>query len=69
MIVTETMMLIALKQRNWKRASEMLLLLSENAPFLSKVSNVAFKASQGDLKSAYTLLLWAEIKWKEIKVL
>ncbi len=68
-MITETMMLIALKQRNWKRASEMALSLSMNEPFLSNVAKVALKASQGDLKSAYTLLLWAEIKWKEIKVL
>lgn len=66
-MVTETMVLIALKQRNWMQAETMSLQIAEqNSSESMKIINSASKIAEKRADAAYLLSLWAEIRWKEI---
>ena len=66
-MITETMVLIALKQKNWMQAESMSReIASEKGSDEMKVINGASKAAQSRPDAAYLLSLWAQIRWNEI---
>ncbi len=65
-MVTETMLLIAIRQKNWDHSSKIAKELAESAgnSFYSTIAVLSKKAAS-DKKSEFLLKLWAEIKWKK----
>ncbi len=64
---TETMLLLALRQRNWGVALDIASKLAEKDErgFFKSVSSAILKM-QNDVKAIFLLTLWTEISW-EIK--
>lgn len=66
-MITETMVLIALKQKNWIQAESMSgQIVSGNSSEIMKVINSASKIATERPDAAYLLSLWAQIRWNEI---
>jgi hypothetical protein len=66
-MITETMVLIALKQKNWIQAESMSgKIVSGNSSEVMKVINGASKVATERPDAAYLLSLWAQIRWNEI---
>lgn len=66
-MITETMVLIALKQKNWLQAETMSKEIAQFNP--SSSMGIIFpvaKIAPGNQRAAYLLSLWAEIRWREI---
>ncbi len=66
-MITETMMLLALKQKNWLHASDMASKLYESRgiPLIKDISYVAGIA-ETDPRADWLLTLWSELRWDEI---
>ncbi len=66
-MITETMVLIALKQKNWTQAESMSgQVAAENSSETMKVINGVSKIATERPDAAYLLSLWAQIRWNEI---
>ncbi|HNW81818.1 MAG TPA: hypothetical protein PKG52_02905 [bacterium] len=66
-MVTETMVLIALRQKNWNSAQSLLDEVCQNNPENRiKTISCALKAASGNPMAAHLLSLWTEIRWSEI---
>lgn len=66
-MITETMVLIALKQKNWAQAESMSREIAvENGSETMKVVSSVSKVAQNRPDAAYLLSLWAQIRWNEI---
>lgn len=66
-MVTDTMVLIALRQKNWNSAQSLLdeLCLS-NPESKMKTVSCALKLASGDPVAAHLLSIWTEIRWSEM---
>ena len=66
-MVTETMIIIALRQKNWEAAAEMVKEYAEKKPE-SDVAKIAFavETAETSIKSAWLLSIFSEIKWREM---
>ena len=66
-MITETMLLVALRQKNWSHASEIALKLFETKKnlLMRNISHVAGIA-ETEPEAEYLLSLWSDIRWKEI---
>ena len=66
MSATETMLLLALRQKNWKVAIEIASQLEskEKSLLFSSVKTAAKKAEKQNEKAIFLLTLWAEVSWK-----
>lgn len=66
-MVTETMVLIALRQKNWSSAQNLLEEVCQSNPESTmKTVSYALKAAPGDPFAAHLLSLWTEIRWNEM---
>lgn len=66
-MITETMVLVALRQKNWTQAESMSgQVAAENSSETMKVICGASKMAQSRPDAAYLLSLWAQIRWNEI---
>lgn len=66
-MITETMVLVALRQKNWSQAESMASEMAaekslDEMRVIGKVANMAEKRPE----AAYLLSLWAGIRWNEI---
>ncbi len=63
---TETMLLLALRQKNWKVAAEILEELDkkERNCFFSALKSAVSQAEQEDKTALFLLNLWTEVSWK-----
>ena len=68
MLITRTMLFLAIRQRNWIEAGTMSAELAENDPdgIIGVVKNAAENAAADDTEAQILLSLWAQIKWIEI---
>jgi HPt (histidine-containing phosphotransfer) domain-containing protein len=66
-MITETMVLIALRQKNWLQASDMAKTLYENGKnsVMHYIAETA-KTAESELKSEWLLTVWSELRWNEI---
>lgn len=66
-MVTETMIIIALRQKNWEEAAEMVKEYIEKKPEseIAKISQAVFCADMSPV-AAYLLSIFSEIKWREM---
>ncbi|MGI6393208.1 MAG: hypothetical protein ACOX2F_00490 [bacterium] len=66
-MVTETMVLIAVRQKNWLQVESLSAQMVEKEGFrVMEALNSAAKAAGTNEKAAYLLSLWAGIRWNEI---
>lgn len=66
-MITETMLLVALRQKNWSNASEMALKLFEKKEtFLMRNISHAAGMAETEPEAEWLLSLWSDIRWKEI---
>lgn len=66
-MATETMVLIALKQKNWEKAANLVdEICSNDREHPIKTISSALKAANGNLYAGSLLSIWAEIRWSEI---
>jgi hypothetical protein len=68
MLITRTMLLIAIRQKNWVEVQTMSAKLAENdeAGMMEVIEKAAESAVEDDSKAQVLLSLWAQIKWLEI---
>jgi len=68
MAVTETMLLIALRQKNWNHAKEIAAEIINISPdsLFSSLIKLCAKASKDDKKAQYLLTLWAGSRWQTL---
>lgn len=68
-MITRTMLLIAVRQKNWAEVQTMSGKLAENdeTGMMEVLERAAENAVENDLKAQVLLSLWAKIKWLEIK--
>ena len=64
-MVTETMVIIALRQKNWNAAADLASQLKESKPNMQLIENAA-KIADGSPKAAYLLSLFAGLRWIEM---
>jgi hypothetical protein len=66
-MITETMVLVALRQKNWKQASVMAGDLYETKK-VSLMKNISLAATdaESDSKAGWLLTVWSELRWEEI---
>lgn len=66
-MVTETMVVIALRQKNWEAAAEMASELAGKKPE-SDIAKIAPAISQAEksVEAAWLLSIFSEIKWREM---
>ena len=66
-MVTETMIIIALRQKNWEAAAEMVHEYAEKKPE-SEIAKIApaVKTAEASIKVAWLLSIFSEIKWREM---
>ena len=66
-MVTETMIIIALRQKNWEAASEMVHEYAEKKPE-SEIAKIAFavETAEKSVEAAWLLSIFSEIKWREM---
>ena len=66
-MVTETMIIIALRQKNWEAAAEMVKEYAEKKPEseIAKISQAVFCADMSPV-AAWLLSIFSEIKWREM---
>ena len=66
-MVTETMIIIALRQKNWEAAAEMVREYAEKKPE-SDVAKIAYavETAEKSIKAAWLLSIFSEIKWREM---
>ena len=66
-LITETMVLIALRQKNWSSASMLVAEMCRDDPDspMKTVGN-ALRSVPDDPVAAYLLSIWTEIRWNEI---
>lgn len=66
-MVTETMAIIALRQKNWEAAAEMAREISEKKPqSVMKTIYPAILKAEKDAAAAYLLSIFSEIRWREM---
>lgn len=66
-MVTETMVLIALRQKNWQSASMLVdEMCRDNPESPVKPVSYALKSAASDPVAAKLLSIWTEIRWNEI---
>lgn len=66
-MVTETMIIIALRQKNWEEASEMTRELAEKKPKSDFVKMIpAMEAAERSPYAALLLSIFSEIRWREM---
>lgn len=67
-MITTTMLLIAIRQRNWIEAGSMAAELESDSgkDIMKAVKEAAFDAVKDSEKAKTLLRLWAELKWLEI---
>ena len=66
-LVTETMVLIALRQKNWNSAAMLLAEMCRNDPDSSmKTVGNALRSAAQDPVGAHLVSIWTEIRWNEI---
>ena len=66
-MVTETMVVIALRQKNWEAAAEMARELAVNKPE-SEIAKIApaIETAEKSVQAAWLLSVFSEIKWCEM---
>ena len=66
-MVTETMIIIALRQKNWEAAAEMVKEYAGKKPE-SDIAKIAFavETAEKSIKAAWLLSIFSEIKWREM---
>jgi len=64
-MVTETMVIIALRQKNWAAAGDLAAQLKESKSEMQLIENAA-RTADGNPKAAYLLSLYAGIRWTEM---
>ena len=66
-MVTETMIIIALRQKNWEAAAEMVHEYAEKNPE-SEIAKIAatVETAETSIKAAWLLSIFSEIKWREM---
>jgi len=68
-MVTETMLVIALKQRRWRQAEQIAMKLKTGdiCPLYEKLENASKRAAKDDYRAAVLLKLWASVRWEEMR--
>lgn len=66
-MVTETMVVIAIRQKNWEAATEMARELAEKKPE-SEIARIApaIETAEKSAQAAWLLSIFSEIKWREM---
>ncbi|MBO4441968.1 hypothetical protein J5834_07600 [bacterium] len=64
-MVTETMVIIAIRQKNWAAAGDLAAQLKESKPEMQLIENAAGIADASP-KAAYLLSLYAGLRWTEM---
>lgn len=67
-MVTETMMLLAIRQKNWQQALVIARELANRAAddaLLRAIPSVIGKCQAEDPRARILLSLWAELRWRE----
>lgn len=66
-MVTETMIVIALRQKNWEAAAEMVKEYAEKKPE-SEIAKIAAAVGTAEksVEAAWLLSIFSEIKWREM---
>ena len=66
-MVTETMVVIALRQKNWEAAAEMAREFAGNKPE-SEIAKIApaIETAEKSVQAAWLLSVFSEIKWREM---
>ena len=66
-MVTETMIIIALRQKNWEAAAEMVHEYAGKKPE-SEISKIiyAVETAEKSVEAAWLLSIFSEIKWREM---
>lgn len=67
-LYTETMILLAMRQKKWEHAAK-ILTLSDGVYFKnlgSSVENAVRCAKQGDAAAEYLLKVYSEVKWEKL---
>ena len=66
-MVTETMIIIALRQKNWEAAAEMARELAEKKPE-SEIARIApaIEMAEKSVEAEWLLSIFSEIKWREM---
>ncbi|MBP5406401.1 hypothetical protein J6Z19_04550 [bacterium] len=66
-MVTETMIIIALRQKNWEAAAEMAHEFAGKNPE-SEIAKIvpAIESAEKSIKAAWLLSIFSEIKWREM---
>lgn len=64
---TETMVLLALKQGNWRHAAETAdkIAREDGDPLLRAVARAARRVESGDERSRSLLRFWCALRWEE----
>lgn len=67
-MITRTMLLVAIRQKNWVEVQTMSAKLAENdeTGVMEVLEKAAESAVENDSKAETLLTLWAQIKWLEI---
>ncbi len=63
-MVTEMMLLISIRQRNWEVARELAEGLDEKDGLYRSVGILASRAGKQDLRAVYLLGLWSKLQWE-----
>ena len=64
-MVTEMMLLISIRQRNWDVAYELAGKLDRYKFVYATVQELARRAMEQDLRAVYLLGLWSRIQWEQ----
>lgn len=64
-MVTETMVIIALRQKNWSAAGDLASQLKESKSEMQLIENAA-KIADSNPRAAYLLSLYAGVRWIEM---
>jgi len=66
-MVTETMIVIALRQKNWEAAAEMIKEYAGEKPE-SEMAKIApaFETAEKSVEAAWLLTIFSEIRWREM---
>ena len=66
-MVTETMIVIALRQKNWEAAAEMIKEYAEEKPE-SEMAKIApaVETAEKSVEAAWLLTIFSEIRWREM---
>jgi len=67
-VVTETMMLLAIRQKNWPQAVTIAKELSHRSRddlFSAALSSALTRCQNDDPRARTLLSLWAELRWRE----